>query len=167
MANSLQRPDFSVPKTAVVESFGCSSCRKRWKVLPYAFVKIINMNVLFWKSIVQSVHFETPISVKKNPKSLQKKHKISSETDRKWREHWWPLAEEDWKCKVSDNYLEVISKSGSLIYLFIIISIFLMSHNPVKNSPASSGWADVGKVRMDLKWKAVLWSTEHGVRFCC
>ena len=168
MANSLQRPDFSVPKTAVVESFGCSSCRKRWKVLPYAFVKIINMNVLFWKSIVQSVHFETPISVKKNPKSLQKKHKISSESDRKWREeHWWPLAEEDWKCKVSDNYLEVISKSGSHIYLFITISIFFMSHNPVKNSPASSGWADVGKVRMDLKWKAVLWSTEHGVRFCC
>ena len=119
MANSLQRPDFSVPKTAVVESFGCSSCRKRWKVLPYAFVKIINMNVLFWKSIVQSVHFETPISVKKNPKSLQKKHKISSESDRKWREeHWWPLAEEDWKCKVSDNYLEVISKSGSHIYFF-------------------------------------------------
>ena len=44
------------------------------------------MNVLFWKNIVQSVHFETPISVKKNPKSLQKKHKISSESDRKWRE---------------------------------------------------------------------------------
>ena len=29
MATSLQRPDSSVPKTAVVESFGCSSCQKR------------------------------------------------------------------------------------------------------------------------------------------
>ena len=43
------------------------------------------MNILFRKNTftVQSVYFETPISVKKNPKSLQKKLKSLSESDRK------------------------------------------------------------------------------------
>ena len=44
------------------------------------------MNILFRENTLQSVHFETPISVKKNPKSLQKKHKIPSVRDQKWRE---------------------------------------------------------------------------------